>query len=87
MSVCSNVVVTFMILARCYQKARRSSAWNPLDKVTHRTIKAVIESGALFFIAQLSYAVLTMLEHPSAQLAALVAVQVYVRPYISKYLT
>lgn len=68
-----------MILIRCHQQTQRLSADTTLDNLTRRTVKAIVESGTLFFIAQLSYAVLTLLEHPAAQLSFQVAIQVYVR--------
>ncbi|KAH9927397.1 hypothetical protein B0H21DRAFT_826446 [Amylocystis lapponica] len=77
----TNVIVTFLICGRIWLMARgdtdMAATLSSTSRATHHAIGIVIESGALYLVAQLVYLVLFTIEHPAQAIAGVIAAQIY----------
>lgn len=80
----TNFLITILTVARLYILERRSRKVTGANiphaaSYIHKAAGIVIESGLLYLVAQLVFVVLFALGHPAQGIAAVVAVQIYVR--------
>jgi hypothetical protein len=81
--LCANIIVTILISVRIWYLSPRKNDEMDSARIPTRSglaaINIVVESGMLYLAAQLTYVVLWKIEHPAEAIAALMAVQIYVR--------
>lgn len=86
--LCTNVLVTALIVGRIWYASRSASAHIASGQRTSRhAMNILIESGALYLVTQLIFVVLFALKHPAQAIVAVMAVQIYVSITISRHLT
>ncbi|KAI0922509.1 hypothetical protein AcV5_009462 [Taiwanofungus camphoratus] len=80
--LCTNVLVTSLIVGRIWFSPRHASALMGSEKRAVRltmpdVIKIIVESGALYLVTQLIFVVLFAIKHPAQAIVAVMAVQIY----------
>ncbi|KAI0922507.1 hypothetical protein AcW1_002873 [Taiwanofungus camphoratus] len=76
--LCTNVLVTALIVGRIWYASRSASAHIASGQRTSRhAMNILIESGALYLVTQLIFVVLFALKHPAQAIVAVMAVQIY----------
>jgi len=78
----TNFLITILTVVRLYMLASKARAVNTAKALdtssyVHKAAAIVIESGALYLVAQLVFVILFALGHPAQGIAAVVAVQIY----------
>ncbi|EMD39639.1 hypothetical protein CERSUDRAFT_81022 [Gelatoporia subvermispora B] len=78
--LCTNVMVTSLIVGRIWWTSRgaaKNAALRSTISTTRKAMNIVVESGALYLVAQLILVVLFALGHPAQAIVAVMAVQIY----------
>lgn len=79
--LCTNLMVTFLIVIRIWWETHGSSDSEVIissRRLAHKATRNIIESAALYLVAQLIFVILFMLRHPAEGIIAVVATQLYV---------
>ena len=81
--LCTNVMATALIIARIWYLSRPTpgaeGAFRSARAISRSAMATIVESGALYFAAQLTYVVTIAIPHPSEGIIAVMALQIYVR--------
>ena len=81
---CTNVLVTALIAARIWWASRKARAYaTDAGSRARMLVLVVVESGALYFCVQLVFVTLYGMNIPAEQVIVPMAVQVYVRFFLS----
>ncbi|KAI6042535.1 hypothetical protein EDC04DRAFT_2878478 [Pisolithus marmoratus] len=77
--MCTNAIVTSLIVYKIWDTSRGLPGSPEFigQGAARHAIGLIIESGLLYFLAQLVYVVLFALQHPAVAIIALMAVQIY----------
>jgi hypothetical protein len=76
----TNVIVTSLIVYRIWFSSRivKESHVEIAQGASHHAMMLIIESGALYLVAQLMFVVLFAIQHPAQGIVAVIAAQIYV---------
>ena len=81
--LCTNAIATGLIIGKIWWMSRPTPGLDNSQFTGHSiarsAIATIVESGALYFAAQLTYVVTIAIPHPSEGIIAVMALQIYVR--------
>ena len=77
--LCTNVMVTSLIIGRIWYMSRDTSLYVVhANSGTRKAMNIIVESGALYFVAQLVFVVTYAMQHPAEYILLLMVVPIYV---------